>query len=157
MASASNMEASYDMFSIADEEEGGLVLEGEVLEVEQVDYRWCLVGRVLTDKQVDFTAMKNMMASLWRPVYFHELDFSRVIANGPWSFENKILLIHRLRENDQPCKTQLHHADICIQRWKTIKSAWRKVVALRSSDEVGRKGAGDAIAMDLQEQVDSWQ
>ena len=42
-------------------------------------FRWCLVGRFLTTRNIDFNAMKNMMASLWHPVkgmYVKELNLN---------------------------------------------------------------------------------
>ena len=51
-----------------DLEEEGLVIEDVDLDVQTEDFRWCLVGRILTDKVVNFGAMKNTLASLWRPV-----------------------------------------------------------------------------------------
>ena len=51
-----------------DLEEEGLVIEDVDLDVQTEDFRWCLVGRILTDKVVNFGAMKNTLASLWRLV-----------------------------------------------------------------------------------------
>ena len=40
-----------------DEDNGGV----------KIDSRYCLVGCFLTDKVINFTAMKNTIAALWRP------------------------------------------------------------------------------------------
>ena len=64
------MNTAYDHMSLEEEEEGGLIVEGhDVNDRGQVkfDFRHCLVGRFLTDKVINFPAMKNTMASLWRP------------------------------------------------------------------------------------------
>ena len=85
-----------------EEEEGGLIVAGEEIGDPgdiRLDSKFCLVGRFLTDKVVNFIAMKNTMASLWRPgrgvcikdlsptlflfQFFHEIDVRRVLESGP--------------------------------------------------------------------------
>lgn len=61
------MEKGFAMISLEDEEHGGLVYEEEVVAASEIDLRWCLVGRFLTDSPIDFQAMQNKLASLWRP------------------------------------------------------------------------------------------
>lgn len=58
------MEESFARIRLEDEEEGGLSYEGEVEVVSEIDVRWCLVGRFLTESFVDFKAMQHKMASL---------------------------------------------------------------------------------------------
>ncbi|KAH9672067.1 reverse transcriptase domain-containing protein [Citrus sinensis] len=75
MASNSNsmmpeMTAAYDSLSIGEDEEDGLVFQSNDMATGQEglnDVRFCLVGRFLTDKVINFPAMKNTMAALWRP------------------------------------------------------------------------------------------
>ena len=107
--------------SLEEEEEGGLIVVGDE-EIddgkERIDSRFCLVGRFLTDKVINFAAMKHTMASLWRPgkgvcirdlsltlflfQFFHEINVKRVLESGPWTFDQHILLVKRLEENEQP-------------------------------------------------------
>ncbi|KAK6141663.1 hypothetical protein DH2020_024605 [Rehmannia glutinosa] len=112
---------------LEEEEEGGLLIEGPELEEQSQDLRWCLVGRLLSERQVNFMAMKNTLASIWRPVkgviikelgpnlflfqFFHELDILRVQTNGPWTFDNLLLITKRLQVGEQPTKAQLFHTD----------------------------------------------
>ena len=49
-------------------EEGLIVGDLEDNAVSSIDLSYCLVGRFLTERAIDFVAMKNLMASLWRPV-----------------------------------------------------------------------------------------
>ncbi|KAH9678676.1 reverse transcriptase domain-containing protein [Citrus sinensis] len=98
-----------------EEEEGGLEVAVEEDEDNgriKNESRYCLVGRFLTNKVINFTAMKNTMAALWRPgkgvciknlsptlflfQFFHEIDVRRVLDSGPWTFDQHILLVHRL-------------------------------------------------------------
>lgn len=137
-ASAENreyeMNKAYDHISLEEEEEGGLIVEGDdVNDGGQVkfDFRHCLVCRFLTDKVINFPAMKNTMASLWRPgkgvcikdlsptlflfQFFHEIDVKRVLESGPWTFDQHILIVKRLEENDQPQNVPLWFTSFWIQ------------------------------------------
>ena len=100
-------------------------------EAPKIDFCNCLVGRFLTDKVISFLAMKNIMASLWRPgrgvcikdllptlflfQFFHEIDIKRVIDSGPWTFDQHILIIQRLRIDEQPQNVPLFHTSFWIQ------------------------------------------
>lgn len=93
-----------------EEEEGGLIVEGDdVNESGQgnIDFWFCVVGKFLTNKVINFPIMKNTMASLWRlgkGVYindlshtlflfqfFYKVDMKRVFESGPWTFDQHIL------------------------------------------------------------------
>ncbi|KAL8124864.1 hypothetical protein AgCh_012503 [Apium graveolens] len=83
------------MIRLEDEEDGGLIYKENQEEIYEIDTRWCLVGRFLTESSVDFQAMQHKMASLWRPgkgmyvkeldmncyifLFYHEVDIARVI------------------------------------------------------------------------------
>lgn len=137
------MEAEYssltmnkinDDIRLRDEEEKGL-MTGDIDEVNQiqgnVDLKYCLVGRFLSDRVINFQAMKNTMASLWRPgkgvhirelsaslylfQFFHEIDMKRVIDGGHWTFNNHLLLIKRLGLKEQPHAVTLHQASFWVQ------------------------------------------
>lgn len=61
----------YAHMCLEEEEEKGLIVEGDDVNnggQVKIDFRYCLVGRFLTDKVINFLAIKNIMASLWRPV-----------------------------------------------------------------------------------------
>ena len=84
---------------------------------ERADLLFCLVGRFLTDKQINFIAKKNTLALLWEPrkgititevdagrylfQFYHEVDISALINNGPWTFIQHTLVLRRLAETEQ--------------------------------------------------------
>ncbi|KAH9697145.1 CCHC-type domain-containing protein [Citrus sinensis] len=124
----------YTHISLEEEEEGGLIVKGDDVNERgpgTIDSRFCLVGRFLTDKVISFPAMKNTMASLWRPVkgvcikdlsptlflfqFFHEVDVKRVLESGPWTFDQHILILKRLKENEQPQNVLLCFTSFWIQ------------------------------------------
>ena len=62
-----DLQSECARLQLDEEEEGGLEVAGEEDEdngQNKVDSRFCLVGRFLTDKVINFAAMKNTMAAL---------------------------------------------------------------------------------------------
>lgn len=72
------------------------------------NYDFCLVGRFLIDRLLNFQAMQNTMATLWRPskaiciqemqlnLYlfrlFHNIDLDQVLEGSPGTFNNHLLV-----------------------------------------------------------------
>ncbi|KAK6144583.1 hypothetical protein DH2020_021403 [Rehmannia glutinosa] len=126
-----SLEELYERLCLEDEDEGGLVIENEDSDESNKSFQWCLVGRFLTNRGISFMAMKNTLASLWRPVkgvlikelgpnmllfqFFHELDIHRDESNGPWTFDNQLLLKKRLEEGEQPSKVTIFHIAMWVQ------------------------------------------
>lgn len=129
--SLQDMEESFAMISIEDEELGGLVYDGNEEDLNEIDMRWCLVGRFLTESSIDFQAMQHKMASLWRPgrgmyvkqldmnrylfQFYHEVDIKRVIDGSPWTFRRFQLVFKRLKEGDNPRAVSINNLDIWVQ------------------------------------------
>lgn len=97
MASSSkqNIEQSYANLSINDDGEDGLILEDVNEGTRTTDWALCLVGSFITNMKVNFMAMQDTLAGIWRPVkgvcmeesnvpnlflfkFFHDLDMQRV-------------------------------------------------------------------------------
>nr|KYP64363.1 Uncharacterized protein At4g02000 family [Cajanus cajan]KYP64378.1 Uncharacterized protein At4g02000 family [Cajanus cajan] len=71
------------------------------------------------------------MASIWRPgkgvsiselkpgvflfQLYHPLDLKHILDNGPWNFENNILIVSKIFEGDIPKDTPLNHIDVWVQ------------------------------------------
>lgn len=76
------MEEAFVRIQIEEKEQGWLCCENEAEELSDIDTRWCLLGRFLTDSPIDFQAMQHKMASLWRPVrglYVKPLESNKFI------------------------------------------------------------------------------
>ncbi|XWS62033.1 hypothetical protein CRYUN_Cryun07bG0176100 [Craigia yunnanensis] len=113
--------------SLEEEEEAGLMLEDISDEAAVTDFQWCLAGQFLTDRVINLMAMKNTLASIWRPVkgsyikelsltlflfqFFHELDIDRVVNKGPWIFNQHLLITSRLKVGDNPSQIPLFFSD----------------------------------------------
>ncbi|KAH9802749.1 reverse transcriptase domain-containing protein [Citrus sinensis] len=173
MAGPSN-QGAFDLqnecarLQLDEEEEGGLEVVTEVDENQESinnDFRYCLVGRFLTDKVVNFAAMKNTMAALWRPgkgvcikalsptlflfQFFHEIDVRRILDSGPWTFDQHILLVHRLGAKEQPQNVPLFHTNFWIQVYnlplgfqseRILQSIGNYIGSFLESDENNLKG-----------------
>ncbi|MBA0701650.1 hypothetical protein Goari_022559 [Gossypium aridum] len=123
------MERGIADLSIEDgEEEAFPVPDG--VEPQNSVYNLCLVGRFLTSSVVHFPAMRNMMANLWHPLegvqisnlgekyflfkFFNELNISQVITGVPWTFNNHILIMHILQDNEDPMSISLVYSDFWV-------------------------------------------
>ncbi|XP_060965472.1 uncharacterized protein LOC133034398 [Cannabis sativa] len=134
MASSSGVRGGgrEDVFSFQIEEEDLSELTvGHEGEEEGIDDRWCLVGRFLSHRVIDFDKMQNILASLWQPgmgmfvkkleenrflfQFYHEVDIQRVINGSPWTFDRMQLIIQRLPVGGDPNLIQLNHLDIWVQ------------------------------------------
>jgi hypothetical protein len=113
------------------QEEEGFVFDVEEGDEEVVDFRWCLVGRFLGDRSIHVNSMKVTMADVWRPVkgvkikeatpglflfqFAHALDMEAVLQGGPWSFNNQMLIMERVRIGVQIENIPLYHVDFWVQ------------------------------------------
>nr|GMD50100.1 uncharacterized protein LOC109167503 [Ipomoea batatas] len=120
---------SYAALDINDP--GGLDLDFDDEPTDTVNHHLALVGRLITEKIVKFPFMRDTMASVWRHrmgvaakdlsnniflfQFFHELDVLRVLNDGPWSFEQSLLVLARAQPNIPPPVTPLDTADFWIQ------------------------------------------
>lgn len=125
------MEASFARFKLDDEEEGGISYDENAEEFSEIDDRWCLVGRFLTESPIDFQAMPHRMTALWRPgkgmyvkevdrnryvfQFYHEIDIARVIEGSPWTFGRFHLIFERMKEGDNPRMMEINKLDLWVQ------------------------------------------
>uniref|UniRef100_A0A803P1Q3 DUF4283 domain-containing protein n=1 Tax=Cannabis sativa TaxID=3483 RepID=A0A803P1Q3_CANSA len=105
------MDEQYAAFTIEDKDEEGLFFEAGTDELSEIDDRWLLVGRFLTNRSIDFQPMQNKMATLWQPgrglyvkeldpnlylfQFYHEVDIERVVEGSPWTFDRAPLIFER--------------------------------------------------------------
>ena len=62
------LEECYANITLEEEDEGGIIFDENTGEDDAIDFRWCLVGRFLTDRPINIVAMKNTLTSIWRLV-----------------------------------------------------------------------------------------
>ncbi|XP_062094288.1 uncharacterized protein LOC133800347 [Humulus lupulus] len=127
-----NLTQQYSNIQLEEEEEEIGLVYGNALATETtLDDRFCLVGKFLTTRSIDFDAMQHMIASLWQPgrgmfakeldsnrylfQFYHELDIQRVIDRSPWMFNNSLLVMARLKQGEDPKLVPLNRIDIWVQ------------------------------------------
>lgn len=115
---------------IEEEENDAFVFEGEVDE-EVNKYELCVVGRFLTERNVNVRAMKTKMADVWRPAmginikeiepgiflfqFYHKEDMNWVLKGGPWSFDNAMLILAEVPKGEEPLNVSLWNINMWIQ------------------------------------------
>lgn len=124
----------YERLKISDDDDHeGLILEDIPTGEQNKDYNFCLVGSFLTNRKMNFGAMQDTLSAIWRPIkgvfmeetsfpnlfifkFFHELDVKRVLDDGPWTFNQQVLLLKRLDMNEQ--LKDVHLSDVFM--WMQI-------------------------------------
>lgn len=107
---------------IDNEENEELILD-EGVEEDVNKFELCLVGRFLTEKNINIRAMRSKMADVWRPAmgvnikdlkpgiylfqFCHVDDLQMVLKGGPWSFDNALLVFNTIKAGEDPVKVPL--------------------------------------------------
>ncbi|KAK5772713.1 hypothetical protein PVK06_049007 [Gossypium arboreum] len=123
-------------------------------EVQGPAFSFCLVGCFLTASVVHFPAMRNTMANLWHPLegvqisdlgdkrylfnFFNEVDIHRVITGSPWTFNNHLLIFHRIKENDDPLSILLVFSDWWVQIYDLPQGFIRESMAVIFGNFIGK-------------------
>jgi 14-3-3 protein epsilon len=119
---------SLDGLSLSEE---GLTLnlDADPSTIQILDH--CLVGRILTDKQIRFAYFKERLSHFWKPgkkvsilqadngrflfQFNHRLDAAKVLDDGPWLFDNYNMVIERIAPSVVPASIDLNHLDLWLQ------------------------------------------
>ncbi|XP_019190338.1 PREDICTED: uncharacterized protein LOC109184755 [Ipomoea nil] len=89
------------------------------------------VGRLVMTKLVKFGFFQDTMAAIWQPAmgvtmqqiqsqrylirFYHEADLVRILSDGPWSFEQSLLIMRRVMPGEDPEVVPLDLADFWVQ------------------------------------------
>ena len=123
------MESRLENLSLLkkEEEKEELVLEYEDLRTKVQSFYFYLMGIFLTDRRINFNAMRNKVASMWRPgrgmcimdlnsscylfQFFQQVDMKKVLEGAPWTFDNHLLLLHQLKEGEVLIQIAINHIE----------------------------------------------
>lgn len=122
-----NQVASLD---IDNEENEELCFDGEG-EEESNKFKMCLVGKFLTEKNINIRVMKTKMADVCRPTlginikeqkagvflfqFYHKDDMQWVQNGGPWSFDNALFLLNTIAAGEDRLMVPLVGVNFWIQ------------------------------------------
>lgn len=158
-SSIQEMEEAFAAIQIEDEEHGGLCYENDNEDLSDIDMRWCLIGKFLTDSPIDYQAMQHKMASLWRPgkglyvkqlesnrfifQFYHEIDIKRVIDGSPWTFGRFHLVLERLKDGNNPRTIEINKIDLWVQLHGMNTGFMSQRVATDIGNYIGNYVEGD--------------
>ncbi|GAU14523.1 hypothetical protein TSUD_250650 [Trifolium subterraneum] len=144
---------NLDGLSLHEEEEEGFSFDFDEGGDEQVDLRWCLVGRFLCEKAIHFNSMKLRMAELWTPVkgvtinetpsgkflfhFAHPLDMEAVLKGGPWIFDNNTLLLEQVPLGMQVENIPLLHVNLWVQIHDLPTGLMKENVGIKLANYIG--------------------
>lgn len=91
----------------------------------------CLVGRVLTRKQVHLESFERTMVSAWGLVkgitiqkmgedrfvirFEHVAEKKRIMWRSPWAFDRNLVILREIKNNEDPMEVNLNLCDFYIQ------------------------------------------
>ncbi|KAH1055619.1 hypothetical protein J1N35_033684 [Gossypium stocksii] len=97
--------------------------------------------------------MRTVMANLWHPIggvsitdigekrilfrFYCEVDRDRVLKGSPWIFNNHLLLISMLKEDDNPLEVHLHQAGFWVQLHNLPSDLYSENMARQFGDFIG--------------------
>lgn len=106
-------------------------IQAQQQEDSEAGWQNCIVGRLLTEKVINFQIFQNMMACIWKPgkgmmvkelgnncylfQFFHELDVEKVIDGGPWNYQQIPIILHELQPNENPRRVELTKLLVWVQ------------------------------------------
>lgn len=130
MASMADINDQLAGIDIDAEENEELCFDGEIDEGVK-KFELCLVGRFLTEKNINIRAMRSKMADIWRPAmgitikelttglflfqFYHKDDVQWVRNGGPWSFDGAMLVLNTIVVGEDPVKVPLVEVNFWIQ------------------------------------------
>lgn len=121
---------------------------------EQVNrYELCLVGRFLTEKNINARAMTSIMVDIWKPTmrinikeidpgiflfqFYHREDLLWVFNGGSWLFNNAMLVMNKIPPGEEPLNVSLWFLEMWIQIHDLPKGFMSKVVGKQLGDSFG--------------------
>lgn len=138
--------------NIEEKENEDLIFEGDIEEeVNKCDL--CLVGRFLTEKNINTRAMKTKLADVWKPTmginikelemgiflfqFYHKEDKMWVLNGGPRTFDNSMLLLEQISVGQDPVKVSLWWLNIWIQVYELPSGFMSEAVSKQLGDFFG--------------------
>ncbi|XP_074378321.1 uncharacterized protein LOC141719854 [Apium graveolens] len=137
---------------IEDEENEKLVFD-EGVEDNINKFELCLVGRFLTEKNVNSKAMKSKLADVWRPAkginikdlksglflfqFYHIDDMQWILNGGPWSFDGAMLITNTIGTGEDPLEVSLYNIPFWIQLYGLPGSLMTEQVGKQLGDFFG--------------------
>ena len=147
------MDLSLTAFSLSQGETEFLSLEGVDDVGGEHTFELSLVGRFLTDHSINLNFMRDRLSHLWRPrkgvciselanqryifKFFHVVDLKRVLAGGPWTYDNHLLILRWIQPGEYPNQIPLNSIDIWVQIFGLPSSCMSESVGNQLGNYIG--------------------
>ncbi|CAN0876275.1 hypothetical protein LINGRAHAP2_LOCUS11213 [Linum grandiflorum] len=115
-----------------------------LVDAQAEDFNLCAVGTFVTERNINFNAMRTQMANLWRPRagvtitdkgeglimfrFYHQLDMDLVLEGGPWTFDENLLAIRSLAPGDDYTQVPLYEVDFWVLVYDLTAEFYSEVV-----------------------------
>ncbi|GMY19877.1 hypothetical protein FCV25MIE_15116 [Fagus crenata] len=139
--------------SLTKEEENGIMISADQRETAAEDCLLSLFGRLLSKKSRNRRAVCDVLRRAWRMgpdmriidvgldifqfKFPTEAQRDWVYDNGPWTFENDILLLHRWQEGLNFANICFTHLQMWVQLWGIPFDLMSKAVGMEIGNNIG--------------------
>ncbi|KAL2895154.1 hypothetical protein RDABS01_011063 [Bienertia sinuspersici] len=141
---ASSLEEKWKAMSLTEEEEDALICDDDPDELSEQLVAHSLVGKL---------GLKNTMRNLWKPSkglvvreiennifvfqFFSKGDREKVMDQGSWSFDGKLLLLKDVKRGEQPAKMSFNMARFWVKVYQVPVDRRKKSMAMAIANRIG--------------------
>uniref|UniRef100_A0A199UAY2 CCHC-type domain-containing protein n=1 Tax=Manihot esculenta TaxID=3983 RepID=A0A199UAY2_MANES len=121
--------------------------------------RYCLVGRVLTERPINFNSFQHVLALAWKPTkgvhvkemgnnvflfqFFHPWDIDNVLRYSPWNYQQIPILLRELKPEENPRQVELTKLAMWVQVHDVPLGFWSEKYAQDIGNFIGSFIAAD--------------
>ncbi|KAL2940034.1 HTH-type transcriptional regulator GalR [Bienertia sinuspersici] len=143
---ASGLEDKWRNMTLTEADSDALIEDDEPDELTEELVAHSLVGKLMTNIPFNPEALKNTMKSLWKPtkgLVVREIednifgDREKVLDQGPWSFDGKLLLLKEIRKGEQPAEMNFDKARFWVKAYQIPVDKRRKSMAMSIANKMG--------------------
>ncbi|KAL2894912.1 hypothetical protein RDABS01_010821 [Bienertia sinuspersici] len=150
---AIGLEEKWKALSLMEEEEDALICDDEPDELSEQLVAHCLVGKLLTNSPFNPEALKNTIKNLWKPSkglvvteiennifvlqFFSKNDREKVMDQGSWSFDGKLLLLKEFMKGEQPAEMSFNMARFWVKVYQLPVDRRKKPMAMAIANRMG--------------------
>ncbi|XP_019158440.1 PREDICTED: uncharacterized protein LOC109155162 [Ipomoea nil] len=118
-------------FADVDDDEVSMQIPNIRIAEENQEARFYAMGRLVTNKQTKFVFFQDTMAAVGQPTmgvtmkqlqpqhflfrFYNEADLQQILNDGPWTYEQSLLVMQKSGPADDPKTVPLNHSDFWIQ------------------------------------------
>ncbi|CAN0917031.1 hypothetical protein LINGRAHAP2_LOCUS30060 [Linum grandiflorum] len=133
---------------------GGVTVPEAAADAQTDHFTLCALGTFVTERTINFNAMRTQMANLWRPRegisisdkgeglilfrFYHPLDLELVLEGVPWTFDQNLLALQALVPGDDITKVPLHEVDFWVHAYGFSAEFYSEMVGKALGDALGK-------------------